>query len=241
MLSIYPKSSIVNIMKRKLDNIPITTTIEEVLEKLRIEEPDDIELITGLFNKAKEIARPKVLYKEAFVEEVSGDEIRIDDTVFHSKVVAANLKNVHRVFVYVCTCGTEVDAWTQGEKDYVVSLWLDMIKELFLHEASVYFKEYIKSSYRLENISAVNPGSGNVDAWDISQQYLLFDLIGDVKEEIGVELTNTYLMHPIKSTSGLIYPSDTEFVNCALCNRENCIGRRAEFDAELYAQTFHGV
>jgi hypothetical protein len=226
-------------MKRKLDDIPVTTTLEEVLEKLRIAEPDDIELITGLFNKAKEIARPKALYKESFVEDVDGNHVRIDETVFESNVVAANLKDVHRVFAYVCTCGTEVDDWTSGEKDYVVSLWLDMIKEMFLHEASVYFKEYIKKAYGFENISAVNPGSGNVDNWDISQQRLLFDLVGDVKEEIGVELTDTFLMHPIKSTSGLLYPSDTEFVNCALCNRENCIGRRAEFDSALYAQAFH--
>jgi len=226
-------------MKRKLDNIPVSTTIEQVLEKLRIEEPADIELVTSLFNKAKEIARPKVLYKESFVEDISGNNVRIDDVVFQSNVVASNLKDVHRVFAYVCTCGTEVDDWTQGEKDYVVSLWLDIIKEMFLHEASIYFKDYIKKSYRLENISAINPGSGNVNNWEISQQQQLFELIGDVTEEIGVELTETFLMHPIKSTSGLIYPSESEFINCALCTRENCIGRKVEFDSELYAQTFH--
>ena len=226
-------------MKYKLDDIPITITIEQVLEKLRIEEPEDIDIVSKLFDEAKMIAVPKVLYKEAFVEKIDRDNIQIDEIVFNSSVVAANLKNVHRVFAYVCTCGTEVDDWSHAEKDYVVSLWLDMIKEMILHDASSYFKEYIKKSYRLEKLSSINPGSGNVDTWIISQQVQLFDLIGNVTEEIGVKLTSTFLMHPMKSTSGLLYPSDKEFVNCALCKREKCIGRKAEFDSDLYALTFH--
>ena len=226
-------------MKYKLDSIPIAITVAQVLEKLGIEEPDDVELISRLFQTAKEIARPKVLYKEAFVEDISGKHIRIDDVCFESEVVAANLKGVHRVFAYVSTCGTEVDDWSQHEKDYIVALWLDIIKEMFLHEAIGYFMDYIKNSYKLDKLSAVNPGSGDADNWHISQQVKLFELIGDVKEEIGVTLTKSFLMHPIKSTSGLLYASDTEFVNCSLCHRKNCQGRRAEFDSELYAQTFN--
>ena len=225
-------------MKYKLDSIPITITLAQVLEKLGVEEPDDVELISRLFQIAREIAKPKVVYKEAFVEDISGNNIRIDDVCFESDVVAANLKDVHRVFAYVCTCGTEVDDWSRHEKDYIVALWLDMIKEMFLHEAISYFRNYIKNAYRLDKLSLVNPGSGDADNWHISQQAKLFELVGDVKEEIGVTLTKTFLMHPIKSTSGLLYASDTEFVNCALCHRKNCSGRRAGFNSELYAQTF---
>ena len=227
-------------MKRKLDNIAITTTFEQALEKLRIEEAEDIVLIKGLFQTAKEIARPKILYKESFVEEISGNNVRIDGFDFKSNVLAANLKDVHRVFAYVCTCGTEVDDWSHSEKDYVVSLWLDMIKEMFLRDAIDFFVEFMGKSYKFEKMSTINPGSGNVENWDITQQHTLFAMIGDVKEEIGVRLTDTSLMHPIKSTSGLLYPSETGYVNCILCTRENCPSRRAEFDAVLYAQTFHG-
>ena len=239
-------------MLRKIDTIPVTTSFEQVLAKLKIEDEDDIALVRGLFETAKEIARPKVLYREAYVEEITGGEprpgldleagsgkkVRIDGLTFESEVLAANLKNVHRVFAYVSTCGVEVDNWSAGEKDYVVSLWLDMIKELFLRDANAYFREYIKKSYKIETLSSVNPGSGDKNNWHISQQAQLFTLIGKVKEEIGVTLTDSFLMIPIKSTSGLLYPSETEFINCSLCGRQNCPGRRAEFDRELYAKTF---
>jgi len=225
-------------MLRKIDNIPVTTSFGQVLERLKIEDEDDIAMIRGLFETAKEIVRPKVLYREAYVEEVSGKSVRIDDLSFESEVLAANLKNVHRVFAYVSTCGTEVDDWSHGEKDYVVSLWLDMIKELFLYEANTFFREYIKKAYEIKTLSAINPGSGEKDNWHISQQTRLFALVGSVKEEIGVTLTDSFLMVPIKSTSGLLYPSETEFVNCSLCGRKNCQGRRAAFDRELYEKTF---
>ena len=225
-------------MLRKLDNIPVNTKFEQVIQRLKIEEDEDIEIVSKLFEKAKQIAKPKVLYREAFVEKISGSNVRINGFDFESDVLAANLKDIHRVFAYVCTCGTEVDDWSHTETDYVLSLWLDMIKQLFLFEANTFFHEHMKNSYGFENLASVNPGSGNEENWHISQQKQLFAMIGGVKDEIGVTLTDTFLMLPTKSTSGLIFPSETDFVNCALCTRENCIGRRAEFDRELYARTF---
>jgi len=225
-------------MKRKLDDIPVTTAIEQAMERLKIEDDEDRAMVSELFETAKKIARPKVLYLEAYVEEISGSSVRINGFDFKSDVLAANLKDVHRVFAYVCTCGAEVDDWSHKEKDYVVSLWLDMIKEMFLRDASEFFREHMKNAYRFEKLSSINPGSGNLDNWHISQQKPLFEMIGDVNAEIGVTLTDSFLMLPVKSTSGLIYPSETEFVNCALCGRENCVGRRVKFDRELYAKTF---
>lgn len=227
-------------MLRKLDNIPVTTDFEQVIKRLKIEESEDIALIKGLFETAKKIAKPKALYREAFVEEINGKNVRINDCNFESDVLAGNLKNIHRVFAYVCTCGTEVDDWSHGEKDYVVSLWLDIIKEMFLFEASVFLREHLLKSYHFDNLSSVNPGSGNVDNWHISQQKQLFAMIGDVQSEIGVTLTDSFLMIPTKSTSGVFFPPENGmgFSNCALCTRKNCVGRQVEFDSDLYEQTF---
>ncbi|MCL2831861.1 MAG: hypothetical protein FWD78_01700 [Treponema sp.] len=225
-------------MIRKLDNIPVTTTWEQALEKLRINDEDDVAMVSGLFKTAKNIARPKALYRECYVENINGKAVRIDGVDFESDVLAANLKKVHRVFAYVSTCGTEVDDWSAGEKDYIVSLWLDMIKQLFLQDANKFLRDYLKKGYGFETISAVNPGSGNKENWPIAQQAGLFAMIGNVKQEIGVTLTDSFLMLPIKSSSGLLYQSDTEFTNCSLCGRKNCVGRRADFNKELYERTF---
>jgi hypothetical protein len=233
-------------MIRKLDNIPVTVTFEQVIQRLKIEDEDDIEIVSKLFETAKEIVKTKALYREAYVEEISGKEVKINGVKFESEVLAANLKDVHRVFAYVCTCGTEVDEWSHKEQDYVLSLWLDMIKEMFLRDASNYLREHLKNAYQFEKLSSINPGSGNEQNWHISQQAKLFAMIGggtkdEVKDQIGVTLTDTFLMLPTKSTSGLYYSSKTEFINCSLCGRANCPSRHAEFDRELYDKTFKSV
>ena len=226
------------ILLHKLTDIPVAATVGLAIKNLRVEEEEDIEIVTGLFYKAKEKARPKALFREAYVDRIDGGCVTINGVEFISDVLAANLKDAGRVFAYVCTCGEEVDDWSREEKDYFKSLWLDMIKQLFLNDAVAYLRKYIGDSYKLEKLSSVNPGSGNLENWPISQQRPLFGMIGDVKSEIGVTLTESFLMVPIKSVSGVMFPSENDFHNCALCLRENCKGRRAEFDRALYDKTF---
>ncbi|MDR0288392.1 MAG: hypothetical protein LBI03_11900 [Clostridiales bacterium] len=225
-------------MIHKLEKIPIKSTAKQVVDRLRIQELEDIELVTELFRKACDIANPKALYREAYVEEIEGCKVRISGKDFESAVMAANLKNIHRVFAYVCTCGTEIDNWSHLEKDHIVSLWLDMIKQMFVYDANLFLFKHLKTVFGFKNLSAMNPGSGNLGNWPITQQRELFSLIGDVKSEIGVTLTDTFLMLPVKSTSGLYFSSEKEFVNCALCGRKNCVGRKAEFDEKLYNEVF---
>jgi len=218
-----------------LDKIPVTATVDEIVKKLLLEDEDDIDLISGLFAKAKEIARPKALYKVAYVEDADPLHVTLDGVRFTSEVLARNMEGVHRAFAYVCTCGAEVDDWSHAEPDYVVSVWLDIIKERFLYDAVAFLREHIKRKYGIATLSAINPGSGNVDNWPIAQQKLLFPLIGGVAEDARVRLTDSCLMLPTKSVSGLLYGSDTEFFNCSLCERKNCPGRRAEYQGNIIA------
>ena len=212
-----------------LDTIPVSVTIDEIIKTLKLEEEEDIQLVTGLFATARDLARPKALYKVAYIDSIDTPDVIVDGVHFTSAVLARNMKDVHRVFAYVCTCGAEVDDWSHTEKDYIVSFWLDIIKERFLHDANNFLRGYIREKYGIKTISSINPGSGNVDTWPITQQRLLFPLIGGVTEDTGVRLTESCLMLPTKSTSGFLYGSDTEFVNCSLCERKNCPRRRAEY------------
>ena len=227
-------------MLRKLDRIPVTANLEQVLKRVRVTESDDIDIVTSLFAQACDIANPKALYRESYVDGIDGARVTIDGCEFESDVVAMNLREIHRVFAYVCTCGTEVDDWSHDAAggDFVVSMWLDMIKEMFVGNAIAYLRDHIKKLYGIRQLSAINPGSGDAENWPIQQQATLFQLIGDVQPEIGVTLTDTFLMTPVKSTSGLLFPSAREFQNCALCHREHCVNRGAAFDPELFEKAF---
>lgn len=213
-----------------LEDIPVRMIWEDIAKSLRITDEDDLEIVRDLFEKAKSVAKPKALYRAVYVDEIKDAAVVLDGVAFQSKVLAQQIGSVHRVFAYVVTCGQEVEEWSHYESDYILSLWIDAMKEAFLMEANNYFVSHIKEKHGLIKLSFINPGSGDLDTWPISQQAPLFSLIGDVTRACGVVLKESFLMVPIKSVSGLAIPSDREFINCSLCHRENCPNRRTSLN-----------
>ncbi len=82
----------------------------------------------------------------------------------------------------------------------------------------------------------MNPGS--LDDWPLAEQRQLFSVFGDVKKLIGVELTDSFLMVPIKSVSGVVFPTEHRFESCQLCQREGCPNRRAKYDPRLWKKRY---
>jgi len=71
---------------------------------------------------------------------------------------------------------------------------------------------------------------GSLPNWPIEQQKPLFELFGDVQATIGVKLTDSLLMLPAKSVSGIYFPTETSFFSCQLCPRERCDSRKAKYN-----------
>jgi len=155
---------------------------------------------------------------------------------FVSKVLRANLDEVERVFPYVATCGQELDAIPVAGDDIFAQFCRDTLKEMALHAAMAHLITHLKEAYSLETLVSMNPGSGDINVWPIQQQRELFAFFGDVPESIGVVLTDSCLMVPNKSVSGLFYPSEDGFQSCQLCHREKCPNRRAPFDPHLWQE-----
>ncbi|MDL2236613.1 vitamin B12 dependent methionine synthase [Christensenellaceae bacterium OttesenSCG-928-K19] len=216
-----------------LDDFSTNLNFDSVVKKLLVTEEEDLRIVRSLYEEALAIAKPKAVYKVCSVEEISGSRVRIGGAEFESAALAKNLEGIHRVFAYVTTCGTEVDDWSHREQDYFIGLWLDMIKELILHDTQKQFVERIQSQYHVKKTAAMNPGSGNADVWPIAQQRQLFDLIDGVEQDVGVTLKESFLMLPTKSVSGILFPSDKDYVNCALCTRADCPGRRAPYNPHI--------
>jgi hypothetical protein len=155
---------------------------------------------------------------------------------FVSKVLRANLDEVERVFPYVATCGPELDAIPIAGDDIFGQFCRDTLKEMALHAAMAHLVTHLKEAYSLETLVSMNPGSGDINVWPIQQQRELFAFFGDAPESIGVVLTDSCLMVPNKSVSGLFYPSEDGFQSCQLCHREKCPNRRAPFDPHLWEE-----
>ena len=224
-----------------IDQIPFEIDLADLKSKLRIRSGSTLERdLENLAREAEALARPRALYGVAFVDSRQADGVTIDGIRLTSRVLQVNLDAVNRVFPYVATCGTELETWAASIDDMLLSYWADMIKEVALRKAATKLLAHLRQTYRLGKTSAMSPGS--LPDWPIQQQRPLFQLLGNVEEAVGVRLTDSLLMIPNKTVSGIRFPVEGTFESCQLCPRESCPNRRAVYDPELYEEKYvHGV
>lgn len=214
---------------------PFNVQARDVLLKMRVKPGNErIEsLVRELLEKARPIARPKAVYEVAYIDSKDGDAVTIAGVKFTSRILRVNLDKVERVFPYVVTCGREMDGLPIPQSDLMMSFCYDAIKEMAVQQARSHLQDYLTKTFALGQTSRMAPGAGAAEDWPITQQKQLFSIFGDVEKLIGVRLTDTCLMIPIKSVSGIFFPTEIKFESCQLCPREQCVGRRAPYDAEL--------
>ncbi len=221
-----------------LNSIPIDIDLEAVLRRMQVRNRSEsiVKNVEEMLEVARPIAKPKAVYDVVYVDNKNGDSLEVGGVKFTSRVLRVNLDKVERVFPYVVTCGKELDGIDIQSGDFIKGYYLDQIKETVLVLARKYLEEHLKRSYALGQMSRMAPGAGAGDDWPITQQEELFSLFGGrvkVEELIGVRLTDKCLMIPIKSVSGIYFPTEIRFESCQICPREGCIGRRAPYDPEL--------
>ena len=214
-----------------IESIPVKLDSDDLVKDLRIRR--NVEYIKNKLDSLIEaitpVMNPKALYSISFVDKIEGDQVTIGDTVFTSKVVRMNLEQVGRVFPYIVTAGSELDdvELSKGQS----AMLLDQVKTVVVSKAYQYLRTHLAEKYGIKKLSSVAPG--RLDEWPLTQQRELFSLFGDNVDRIGVRLTKTYLMVPVKTVSGLLFPSEAGFESCELCSREKCVGRRAAYDPKL--------
>jgi len=223
-----------------LIDIPFLVDAKSLMARSCVEPgSDDAKDLQSLVELATQKGKPKAAYTVAFVEARDGDTVRIDGISFMSRTLARNLQSVERVFPFVATCGHEMDEAFPTKGDMLKEFWWDMIKARLLGVAECHVRDHLHRVFRLGKTATMRPGSGDATIWPIEQQQELFSLLGDVEGRVGVRLTPSSLMVPNKTTSGLLFPTETDFRSCEVCHRENCPSRHAPFNERLWEEIRH--
>lgn len=212
------------------DAIPFQPELQDFARRIRLATYPYLEASAReLFARAAGAIRPKALLAECGVEGRDGAAVRFGGARFHSSVLSANLAGVERVFPYIATCGREADESGLRGDDLLSMFWLDALKEMALHRAIEHLGSRLSARCGPDRLCSMNPGSGDAGLWPIEQQKPLFSIFGDACHRIGVTLTDSYLMIPNKTVSGIYFPAAIPFESCQLCTREVCPRRRAPY------------
>ena len=186
------------------------------------------ELVQRLVALAQGVLQPKVAFRAGYVDEKIEDGVVIDGVSFRSRVLRRNLERIGRVFPFVMTVGEAFDSIIDQTSDLLEKYLLDEIGNLALREARRQFEDRLRSTFALEKISCMTPGS--LEDWPIEEQKNLFSLLAGVESMLGVGLTESLMMIPRKSVSGIYFPTEVSFSSCQLCSRERCDNRQARYD-----------
>jgi hypothetical protein len=217
-----------------LDNMKVNISLDTIRKRLHMKPDSDVSEIQPLLDVAMTLIEPRALYDVRYIEEKLEDTIVVDGVRFKSRVLRKNLDRVERIFPFVITLGRKLGEKQTAGSDLLENFYLDTIGNVALNSARKQLKRHLESKFALEKISSMAPGS--LADWPIEEQAPLFKLLGDVDASIGVKLTDSMLMLPAKSISGVYFPAEVSFISCQLCPRERCESRKAKYDEKLVGE-----
>lgn len=143
--------------------------------------------------------------------------------------IATYLKGASYAALFLCTAGEIFTTMTKKynkKGDYLEAYIVDTIGSLTVENAMDRIQQQLAQSLSDNHLKISNRYSPGYCNWTLIGQYDLFKLIGD--NPIGVNLTDSALMIPIKSVSGVIgigYQVKKRAYGCGICNNKTCIYR----------------
>ncbi|MBI9046816.1 MAG: hypothetical protein JEZ06_20185 [Anaerolineaceae bacterium] len=219
------------------DTIPFEFDPEIFIKRLRVRKgKKDESEFREMAAEVQKITRPKAAYRLVFIDKKGHDSISMNGITLTSRVMRVNLEKTHRIFPFIATSGQEIETWAASIDGLLKKFWADALKEAALRIAIKTISQHVRKTYELTRFSTMTPGS--IDDWPLQEQSALFDLMHPIPDTLQVTLKSSHLMIPMKSVSGIFFPTETHFESCQLCQRERCPNRRAPYDQDLYQQRF---
>jgi hypothetical protein len=194
-----------------------------------------IDLIEELLIESKKICSVKAQY--SVFNDVSFDNdsrsVKIRDINFQiKKVVFGQIKKSDSVALFLCTAGDEIGIRSRKamqERDFLKGYIYDVIGSEIVEAAADLMQESLEKAAASSGLKITNRYSPGYCGWDVVEQHKLFQLIPD--NFCGIRLTESALMSPEKSISGIIgigRDVNSNPYTCSICDMKDCIYRKVK-------------
>jgi len=205
---------------------------------LGYKEGEDRELVSGLIEEilteSKEISNIKAQYAifHGVLFDNDTKSVEINNSSFHiKKIVFGQIKKSDSVAIFLCTAGEEIGIRSRKamqERDLLKGYIYDVTGSEIVEAAADLMQAELEKSMLGSGKKITNRYSPGYCGWDVAEQHKLFQLIPD--NFCRIRLTESALMDPVKSVSGIIGIGKDVKSNpytCRLCDLKDCIYRRA--------------
>ncbi len=148
------------------------------------------------------------------------------------KIIALQMKKSTTAAIFAGTAGEVFDTWSKrlfAEGDYPGGYIVDTLGSEMVERAADRMEEKLQADLADGGLRMTNRFSPGYCGWSVHEQHKLFSLLPP--KFCGITLTDSALMVPVKSVSGIIgigqevkrkdYP-------CAVCDMQDCFRRRSK-------------
>ena len=145
------------------------------------------------------------------------------------KTVAKELRDATSVAFFICTAGERISRRSQdllSGDDPVLGYVFDLLGSMIVESVADKLQMEIKETALSKGLRITNRYSPGYCKWSVADQHKLFSFFPP--NCCGIKLTDSALMYPIKSVSGIIgVGADVSFreYTCNLCNQLDCFQR----------------
>ena len=222
-------------ISEKLDIQQFDVPIKEIYSSMgfRDVEPDDVSRSTTgtLLREAAAIIHPRFEY-HILDGQCTGDSVILNGvTLDTGRIISHQLCKAERFAVFVATVGEGWPQWKEilHERDDVLQTFIaDCIGSQIVESAADYMEQILQEELDADGLKHTNRFSPGYCGWQVSQQPLLFSLFPE-PEPCGITLTESCLMMPEKSVSGIIgIGRNVRHLpyTCHICTMDHCLRRR---------------
>ena len=193
----------------------------------RIPDKSILSAIDEMIDEMKDICIPKYGYTFLPGELYDKQNISVGSEIFNTgKIITSYLKLADHFVLFIATAGIEFDTWKnelQASGDILRTYIADTLGSVIAEACADLMNEVISNEY-VHISNRYSPGYCN---WGLPDQKKIFSFFPD--SFCGVTLSDSCLMLPIKSVSGIIGVGDQvtkKPYSCAICNMTTCFRNR---------------
>jgi hypothetical protein len=162
--------------------------------------------------------------------EVNHGQLQLADQVFYpGKDVCTCYKNMTHGAAFVCTAGKELTErvrFLNSKGDLIEAYIVDVLGSVIVEKAMDQIQKKLQQSMEGIGFSITNRYSPGYCEWNVAEQQKLFSFFPE--NFCNISLSESSLMNPVKSVSGIIGLGENVRFNqhvCHQCNSKNCLFR----------------
>jgi hypothetical protein len=195
--------------------------------------PDLDREVLSMIDDLRSVLTPRfVFYTISGTVDEEHDVLTLDGQQFSvGRIIARQLRRSQKFAVFVATAGMEYDQWAHrlnAEGDMLRTFVADCLGTIIAEKAADCMEVSLQEHIDADGLRRTNRYSPGYCGWHVSEQQKLFALLPD-EAPCGVTLTESSLMLPIKSVSGVIgLGPDVRKMDytCGLCSYADCFRKK---------------